>query len=101
MGTYEKGYSILHEAKVKNNDIETIKEIINEYSNNYLYSEIDYWQIEMKIRDKIPSISIFQVKTVLEGLYWQGHFIDILGQMKAPAELLNIQEDYNKKGGSK
>jgi hypothetical protein len=98
METYEKGYAILNEAKVKNDDIETIKEIINEYSNNFSYSEIDYWQIERKIRDKIPSITIFQVKTVLEGLYWQGHFTDILGQMKAPTELLNIQEDYDKKG---
>ena len=93
---YEKGYALIHEANISNEKIETIKKIIKQYDNNKKFSEMDYWEIESKIRSEIPSITQLKVKIVMNGLYWEGFYKDVLGQMQAPAELEEIQIDYQK-----
>ena len=91
---YEKGYALIHEANIDTKKIKTIKIIIKQYAKNKQFSEMNYWEIESKIRSEIPSITQLKVKTVMNGLYWEGIFQDVLGQMQAPAELEEIQRDY-------
>jgi len=93
---YEKGYAILHNVEVDSEIIEKIKNMISEYSSRKPYSSIHYGEIETKIRSELTQLTPLNIKTIMCGLYWQGCCQEILGEIQAPAELEEIQIDYNK-----
>jgi len=61
---------------------------------NHEFENVDYYSIEMRLKNNIDGLSSGIVKSILIGLYWMGEFQELIGQMKGPSEFWEIRGHY-------
>ena len=80
-------------------EIEVSFDILDKYWNNKElqsndFKDVDYMDIEMKIINKLSTNDWNRVKFILLHIYWEGHYQQLLANMKSPSEFWQIRQDY-------
>ncbi|MEK0371019.1 MAG: hypothetical protein QQN55_07690 [Nitrosopumilus sp.] len=94
-----KAEQVKEDFNISDYEIEVTCNVLNEYWDNRElekneYKDVDYMDIEMKIRHKLSTNDWNRVKFILIHIYWDGYYQQLLANMESPLEFLGIKRDY-------
>jgi len=97
-----KEEQIREEWNISDFEIEETCNILDEYWDDAdlkknEYKDVDYTEIELKIRHKLNTNNWNRVKEILISIYWEGYYQMLLANMKnSTSEFLEIKNDFLK-----
>jgi|TARA_Y100000310_G_scaffold343990_1_gene454405 hypothetical protein len=90
---------IQEDLNISDYEIEVTCDILDEYWNNKElesnnFKDVDYLEIEMKIRNMLSTNDWNRVKFILIHIYWTNRYQPLLANMKSTSEFWEIRKDY-------
>ena len=98
-----KAEQIREDWNISDYEVEEICNILNEYWNNKdlkknEYKDVDYIEIEIKVRHQLNTNNWNRVKQILISIYWDGYYQQLIAKMsRSPREFYQVKKDYLKK----
>ena len=90
---------IKEDFNISDYEIEVSCDVLDEYWNNKElksnnFKDVDYLEIEVKIRNILSTNNWNRVKFILIHIYWTNRYQPLLANMKSTSEFWQISQDY-------
>jgi len=98
-----KAEQIREDLNISDYEIEETYSVLDEYWNNKElkkneYKDVDYTEIELKIRRKLNTNDWNRVKQIIISIYWDGYYQQLIANMnRSTSEFHQIKRDYSEK----